>query len=271
MSRKITRYICGEFPRAWAGDALALVHIFSRVIGSYTRGVIIESIIVGVITGLGYYLIGVQVWLPLGVIAFIGEIVPIIGPWIAFFISLPVILATQPDKAVLALGLFVVIPDSGGLVPGAAHSGRLGQLHTVGDAARARRRRRHRRSAGGDPGATRGGAHARHMPFTRPIAREGARPRKPCPQLPSFGRHEMKGTPSLGDSLRAGDGVMRGGVQGGEAATAGRTLDSRLPPSDFPLSSASSSSRASLLALLAQIIPGFSFSDPVAVDSGGDR
>ena len=106
---KITRQIRGQFPRAWAGDALALVHIFNRVFGSYTRGVIIESIIVGVITGLGYYLIGVRVWLPLGVIALIGEIVPIIGPWIAFFISLPVILATQPDKAVLALGLFVVI------------------------------------------------------------------------------------------------------------------------------------------------------------------
>src|SRR5215211_8267269 len=105
----VTRQIPGEFPRSRADDALALVRIFSRVFGSYTRGVIIKSIIVSVITGLGYYLIGVQVWLPLGVIAFIGEIVPIIGPWIAFFISLPVILATQPDKAVLALGLFVVI------------------------------------------------------------------------------------------------------------------------------------------------------------------
>ena len=30
-------------------------------------------------------LIGVRVWLPLGVIALIGEIVPIIGPWIAPF------------------------------------------------------------------------------------------------------------------------------------------------------------------------------------------
>ena len=112
---KITRQVRGEFPRAWAGDALALVRIFSRVFGSYTRGVIVESIIVGVITGLGYYLIGVQVWLPLGVIALIGEIVPIIGPWIAFFISLPVILATQPDKTVLALGLFVVIQILEGL------------------------------------------------------------------------------------------------------------------------------------------------------------
>ena len=106
---KITRQIRDQLPRAWAGDALALVHIFNRVFGSYTRGVIIESIIVGIITGLGYFIIGVNVWLPLGVIALFGEIVPIIGPWIAFFISLPVILATQPDRALFALGLFVII------------------------------------------------------------------------------------------------------------------------------------------------------------------
>jgi predicted PurR-regulated permease PerM len=106
---KISRQIREQFPRAWAGDTLALTHIFNRIFGSYTRGVIIESVIVGVITGLGYFLIGVEVWLPLGVIALFGEIVPIIGPWIAFFISLPVILATQPDRAIAALGLFVII------------------------------------------------------------------------------------------------------------------------------------------------------------------
>jgi predicted PurR-regulated permease PerM len=105
----MTRQIRDQFPRPWAGDALALVHIFNRIFGSYTRGVIVESVIVGIITGLGYYLIGVAVWLPLGVIALVGEIVPIVGPWIAFFISLPVILATQPDRALLALGLFIVI------------------------------------------------------------------------------------------------------------------------------------------------------------------
>jgi hypothetical protein len=111
----VTRQVCGEFPRASAGDAFALVRIFSRVFGSYTRGVIAESIIVGVIAGLGYYLIGVHVWLQLGVIALIGEIVPIIGPWIALLVTLPVILATQPDKTVLALGLFVVIQILEGL------------------------------------------------------------------------------------------------------------------------------------------------------------
>lgn len=95
--------------RAGVGDARALLRIFSRVCGSYTRGVLVESIVVGIIAGVGLSLIGVEAWLPLGVIALVGEIVPIIGPWIALVVSLPVILATQPDKAVLALVLFMVI------------------------------------------------------------------------------------------------------------------------------------------------------------------
>lgn len=111
----MTRQIQRQCPRAWAGDTLALLHLLKRVLGSYTRGVIVESTIVGIITGLGFFLLGVEVWLPLGVIALVGEIVPIIGPWIGFFISLPVILATQPDKAVVALGLFVVIQILDGL------------------------------------------------------------------------------------------------------------------------------------------------------------
>ena len=142
------RQVRGQFPRAWAGDALALVHIFSRVFGSYTRGVIVESIIVGVISALGYYLIGIQVWLPLGVIALIGEIVPIIGPWIAFFISLLVILATQPDKTLLALGLFVVIQILEGLVLAP---------RIQGARSTSRRRRRWSRSPSVAPSAVRWG------------------------------------------------------------------------------------------------------------------
>lgn len=201
---KLTRQIRGQFPRAWAGDALALVHIFSRVIGSYTRGVIIESIIVGVITALGYYLIGIQVWLPLGVIAFIGEIVPIIGPWIAFFISLPVILATQPDKAVLALGLFVVIQILEGwflapriqggsvnftpsatllaLAVGGAIGGPLGVILAL-------------------PAA----ALMRDIAFYTSYRAGGLSTTEALSQLPSFGRHEMKGSSRSGALARRRD------------------------------------------------------------------
>ena len=63
----------------------------------------------GFITGFGYWIIGVDVFLPLGVLAMIGEIVPIIGPWLAFLVSFPVVLATQPELAIPAMVLFGVI------------------------------------------------------------------------------------------------------------------------------------------------------------------
>ena len=98
-----------QLPAAWTDDAIAAVTIFNRIFGSYSRGVIFEAILVGFITGFGYWIIGVDLWAALGVIAFAGEIVPILGPWIAFIISFPVVLATQPEKAIPAIALFGVI------------------------------------------------------------------------------------------------------------------------------------------------------------------
>ncbi len=107
--RSTARTLRAQFPLAWSADALSAFRIFDRVFGAYTRGVILEATIVGIITGFGYWLIGVEVFLPLGVVAFVGEIVPIVGPWIAFIISFPVILATQPELAIPAMLLFLVI------------------------------------------------------------------------------------------------------------------------------------------------------------------
>lgn len=107
--KSTARTLRAQFPAAWSEDAIAIFRIVDRIFGAYTRGVILEAVIVGVITGFGYWLIGVEVFLPLGVVAFVGEIVPIVGPWIAFFVSFPVVLATQPELAIPAVVLFVVI------------------------------------------------------------------------------------------------------------------------------------------------------------------
>ena len=107
--KSTSRSLRSQFPGAWADDVFAWFRIFDRIFGAYTRGVILEASIVGVITGFGYWVIGVDLFLPLGVIAFVGEIVPIVGPWIAFIISFPVILATQPELAIPAMVVFLVI------------------------------------------------------------------------------------------------------------------------------------------------------------------
>ncbi len=101
--------IRASFPEAWAEDTLQVLRIVDGIMASYTKGVVVSSAVVGAITGLGYWLIGVDLWLSLAAIAFLGEIVPILGPWIAFFISFPVVLITQPDKAILAILVFGVI------------------------------------------------------------------------------------------------------------------------------------------------------------------
>ena len=96
-------------PDRWVDDTLAVAAVADSILAAYTRGVIISSAVVGVITAFGYWAVGIELWLALGVIAFLGEIVPILGPWIAFVISFPVVLVTQPDKAIWAVVVFGII------------------------------------------------------------------------------------------------------------------------------------------------------------------
>jgi predicted PurR-regulated permease PerM len=103
------RQIRKLMPERWVDDTLAVATVADGILAAYTRGVIISSVVVGAITAAGYWLVGIDLWLALGVIAFLGEIVPILGPWIAFVISFPVVLVTQPDKALWAVLVFGVI------------------------------------------------------------------------------------------------------------------------------------------------------------------
>jgi predicted PurR-regulated permease PerM len=107
--RRTSTNLRRQFPSPWATEGIALYRIFDTVFGTYTRGVILEAVIVGFITGLGYWIIGIDLFVPLAVIAVIGEIVPIVGPWLAFFVSFPVILATQPELTIPAIAVFLVI------------------------------------------------------------------------------------------------------------------------------------------------------------------
>ena len=103
------RQIRKLMPERWVDDTLAVAGLADGILAAYTRGVIISSVVVGIITAAGYWAVGIELWLALGVIALLGEIVPIVGPWIAFVISFPVVLVTQPDKALLMVLVFGVI------------------------------------------------------------------------------------------------------------------------------------------------------------------
>ena len=90
-------------------DIRNIVHIIDHVLGRYIRGQLFLGLVVGLVSGIGFWIIGVQQPLALGVIAGILEMVPILGPWISFLVAAMVVLATDPSKLIpVAIFAFMV-------------------------------------------------------------------------------------------------------------------------------------------------------------------
>jgi predicted PurR-regulated permease PerM len=107
------------WPPSWRFDVRNIVQIVDRVFSAYIRGQIFVSVSVGVATGVTVWLIGVEPALVLGLLAGVTNLVPILGPIIAFFIIALVALATEPDRIWLVLLAFIAIQqlESTFLVP----------------------------------------------------------------------------------------------------------------------------------------------------------
>jgi predicted PurR-regulated permease PerM len=76
--------------------------------GGYLRGLLIDGSILGTVTYIGLMLLGVRFPLLLGVLAGMGEIVPIAGPVIAGSVIVLVALFQSPQLALFTL-IFVLI------------------------------------------------------------------------------------------------------------------------------------------------------------------
>ncbi|TVR72817.1 MAG: AI-2E family transporter [Sphaerobacteraceae bacterium] len=107
------------WPRHWQTDVRNLVTIVDRVLSAYIRGQIFVSATVGLATGLAMWAIGIEPVLVLAVLAGLTNLIPILGPVIAFFIIALVTLATEPDRIWLVAIAFIGIQqlESTFLVP----------------------------------------------------------------------------------------------------------------------------------------------------------
>lgn len=91
--------------RVLLADVGSLLAITGRVCRDYARGLVLDALLVGGIVGLGAYVLGVEVWWLLGGFAFLGALAPVVGAWVALALSVLAVLATQPDRALLTVGL----------------------------------------------------------------------------------------------------------------------------------------------------------------------
>lgn len=102
-------FFYGLWPVHLRADVHNIVRIVDRVLGRYIRGQLFLGVVVGSVSGIGFWVIGVQQPLALGMIAGILETVPILGPWISFLVAALVVLATDPSKIIpVAILCFMV-------------------------------------------------------------------------------------------------------------------------------------------------------------------
>ena len=96
-------------PEGLRDHARNIAAIINRTMGSYLRAQILLGIIVGVVDGIGLYLLDVQFAFGLAVIAGITEMIPIIGPIIGAVPGILVALAVNPEKAVWVALLYLAV------------------------------------------------------------------------------------------------------------------------------------------------------------------
>ncbi len=112
----LARFALTLLPDARHAAATDLFRAMGQAMGGYVRGTAINSALIGVMVGVGLALAGVRYPVILGTVTMLLEPLPVIGPWIAAGPVVLVALLDSPSKALLALGVYVVLTQVGGQV-----------------------------------------------------------------------------------------------------------------------------------------------------------
>lgn len=86
-----------------------LLMLLGTRIKAWVKGTLLSMLIVGVLTSVGLYLIGVPYPLLLGSLAGVAEIIPLVGPWVAGAVVVGIAVMNDPTLAIWAAGLMLGI------------------------------------------------------------------------------------------------------------------------------------------------------------------
>jgi predicted PurR-regulated permease PerM len=97
--------------RARAAGASLFTEL-GHTLGGWVRGTLVAMLLIGSLTALGLWLLGVPYALLLGILAGLTEVIPYLGPWISGTVAVIVtLLALDPVKALEVAVLFVIIQE----------------------------------------------------------------------------------------------------------------------------------------------------------------
>ncbi|MGN6564279.1 MAG: AI-2E family transporter [Thermomicrobiales bacterium] len=105
----LKRFILSLFPARSRAEASAVLHAMGRSMGGYIRGVVLNALIIGGLAIVGLLVIGVEFPLVLGALTMLGELAPILGPFLAAVPAVIVGFLHSPTQALIVLGFYVAL------------------------------------------------------------------------------------------------------------------------------------------------------------------
>jgi predicted PurR-regulated permease PerM len=129
---RIWRWVVSLMPRRRRAQIREVGDRAWSTLGGYLRGVLFVAVVDSVFIGLGAWIIGVPLVLPIMVLTFIGAFVPIVGATVAGGIAVLVALVSEgPIDALLVLGVVLLVQQVEGNVLYPFIVGRSLELHPV--------------------------------------------------------------------------------------------------------------------------------------------
>ncbi len=118
MTEKATikRVALGLFPLSRRARAHAIWDEIEFRIGGWTRGQLLLMLIIGICSGVAYYVIDLRFWLALAIWAGVSEAIPFIGPFIGGGTAALIALADSPEKALQVVIFAIVLQQLEGAV-----------------------------------------------------------------------------------------------------------------------------------------------------------
>lgn len=114
---RLRPFLVSLFAARHQGYVEAVLDEIGEKTGGYLRGVAINAIVIGVLSGLAVWLLGAPYPLILGVVAAATELIPYFGPWISgIFAALITVLSGQVITALLVIVAYIVIQQVEGHV-----------------------------------------------------------------------------------------------------------------------------------------------------------
>ena len=105
-----------EFRRLMGERHTADVNLISatitRVLNGYIKGTVVQCLIIGIISGIFYAILGVQSPAAIGTITGVLNIIPIVGPWFGGAVAFITSAFTSPVTAVIALVGTIIIQQA---------------------------------------------------------------------------------------------------------------------------------------------------------------